>query len=56
MLGVLVLQDEGLPVEDSVILWTCHRVMDWLKTIDFSEYAANLRGSGVHGGLLVSVH
>ncbi|CAG0884526.1 unnamed protein product [Cyprideis torosa] len=36
-----------------VALWTNHRVMEWLKTIDLSEYAPNLRGSGVHGGLLV---
>lgn len=34
-------------------LWTCHRVMEWLRLIDFAEFAPNLRGSGVHGGLLV---
>ena len=27
--------------------------MEWLRSIDFSEYAPNLRGSGVHGGLIV---
>lgn len=27
--------------------------MEWLRSIDLSEYAPNLRGSGVHGGLLV---
>lgn len=36
-----------------VSLWTNHRVMEWLRSIDLSEYAPNLRGSGVHGGLLV---
>ena len=36
-----------------VLLWTNHRVMEWLRSIDFSEYAPNLRGSGVHGGLIV---
>ena len=36
-----------------VMLWTNHRVMEWLRSIDLSEYAPNLRGSGVHGGLLV---
>lgn len=35
-----------------VPLWTCHRVMEWLRMIDFAEFAPNLRGSGVHGGLL----
>ena len=37
-----------------VSLWTNHRVMEWLRMIDLSEYAANLRGSGVHGALIVS--
>ncbi|KAH6937047.1 hypothetical protein HPB50_025315 [Hyalomma asiaticum] len=37
-----------------VSLWTNHRVMEWLRTVDLSEYAPNLRGSGVHGALLVS--
>ena len=29
------------------------RVMEWLKAVDLAEYAPNLRGSGVHGGLMV---
>lgn len=33
-------------------LWTCHRVMEWLRLIEFAEFAPNLRGSGVHGGLI----
>lgn len=36
-----------------VSLWTNHRVMEWLRTVDLSEYAPNLRGSGVHGALIV---
>ncbi|XP_078586492.1 liprin-beta-1-like isoform X33 [Branchiostoma floridae x Branchiostoma japonicum] len=36
-----------------VMLWTNHRVMEWLRCVDLSEYAPNLRGSGVHGGLMV---
>ena len=39
-------------IED-VSLWTNHRVMEWLRTIDLAEYAPNLRGSGVHGALMV---
>ena len=27
--------------------------MEWLRSIDLSEYAPNLRGSGVHGGLIL---
>lgn len=34
--------------------WTNHRVMEWLRSVDLAEYAPNLRGSGVHGGLMVS--
>ncbi|XP_018020804.1 uncharacterized protein LOC108677154 isoform X4 [Hyalella azteca] len=40
-------------VAQEVERWTNHRVMEWLKTVDLSEYAPNLRGSGVHGALLV---
>ena len=28
--------------------------MEWLRSVDLAEYAPNLRGSGVHGGLIVS--
>ncbi|EDW70310.1 liprin-beta-2 [Drosophila virilis] len=41
------------PDKESVDLWTAHRVMEWLKTIDLSEYAPNLRGAGVHGALML---
>ena len=30
--------------------------MEWLRTIDLAEYAPNLRGSGVHGAVMVSFH
>ncbi|XP_034390072.1 liprin-beta-2b isoform X10 [Cyclopterus lumpus] len=36
-----------------VVQWTNHRVMEWLRSVDLAEYAPNLRGSGVHGGLLM---
>nr|XP_014283461.1 liprin-beta-1 isoform X4 [Halyomorpha halys] len=39
--------------EERVELWTNHRVMEWLRAIDLAEYAPNLRGSGVHGGLMI---
>ncbi|XP_069133209.1 liprin-beta-1-like [Argopecten irradians] len=47
--------DEGQlqNIPGGVVLWTNHRVMEWLRTIDLSEYAPNLRGSGVHGALMV---
>lgn len=38
---------------EEVLLWTNHRVMEWLRSVDLSEYAPNLRGSGVHGALMV---
>ncbi|XP_041366133.1 liprin-beta-1-like isoform X3 [Gigantopelta aegis] len=43
-------------IPGSVALWTNHRVMEWLRTIDLSEYAPNMRGSGVHGALMVLEH
>ncbi|XP_051917995.1 liprin-beta-2b isoform X11 [Hippocampus zosterae] len=36
-----------------VIHWSNHRVMEWLRSVDLAEYAPNLRGSGVHGGLIM---
>lgn len=29
-------------------LWTTHRVMEWLCSVNLAEYASNLRGSGKH--------
>lgn len=34
-------------------VWSSHRIMEWLRSIDLSEYAPNLRGSGVHGALIL---
>lgn len=48
-----VTSEANFSSEDAdVPLWTCHRVMEWLRMIDFAEFAPNLRGSGVHGGLI----
>jgi hypothetical protein len=44
-------EDEG---PAGVLYWTNHRVMDWLRQVDLAEYAPNLRGAGVHGGLMVT--
>ncbi|KAM9012386.1 liprin-beta-2 isoform 3-T3 [Ara ararauna] len=47
------------PVEESngspseVVQWSNHRVMEWLRSVDLAEYAPNLRGSGVHGALIL---
>ncbi|XP_046369102.1 liprin-beta-2-like isoform X4 [Haliotis rufescens] len=40
-------------IAGEVALWTNHRVMEWLRTIDLSEYAPNMRGSAVHGAIMV---
>ncbi|PSN55690.1 hypothetical protein C0J52_03196 [Blattella germanica] len=45
--------DPAQPTARDVALWTNHRVMEWLRVVDLAEYAPNLRGSGVHGGLMV---
>ncbi|KAM4676936.1 liprin-beta-1 isoform 3-T5 [Discoglossus pictus] len=45
--------DENNITPSEVAQWTNHRVMEWLRSIDLAEYAPNLRGSGVHGGLMV---
>lgn len=49
---VFVFQNQFTPSE--VVQWSNHRVMEWLRSVDLAEYAPNLRGSGVHGGLVVS--
>ncbi|CAF0996093.1 unnamed protein product [Rotaria sordida] len=38
---------------DEIMYWSNHRIMEWLRSIDLSEYAPNLRGSGVCGALIV---
>ncbi|NWV14627.1 LIPB1 protein, partial [Ptilonorhynchus violaceus] len=45
--------DENNVSPAEVAQWTNHRVMEWLRSVDLAEYAPNLRGSGVHGGLMV---
>ncbi|XP_066489165.1 liprin-beta-1 isoform X2 [Tiliqua scincoides] len=45
--------DENHITPLEVTQWTNHRVMEWLRSVDLAEYAPNLRGSGVHGGLMV---
>uniref|UniRef100_A0A8C6SSS6 Kazrin, periplakin interacting protein b n=1 Tax=Neogobius melanostomus TaxID=47308 RepID=A0A8C6SSS6_9GOBI len=35
------------------IVWTCHRVMKWIRDIDLKEFADNLQGKGIHGAVLV---
>ena len=39
---------------DEVALWTNNRVMEWLRSANLAEYAPNLRGSGVHGSLMIN--
>uniref|UniRef100_A0A8D0HJ37 PPFIA binding protein 1 n=1 Tax=Sphenodon punctatus TaxID=8508 RepID=A0A8D0HJ37_SPHPU len=45
--------DENNITPSEVAQWTNHRVMEWLRSVDLAEYAPNLRGSGVHGGLMI---
>ncbi|XP_071191070.1 kazrin, periplakin interacting protein b isoform X2 [Salvelinus alpinus] len=34
------------------VVWTCHRVIKWIRDIDLKEYADSLNGRGVHGAVL----
>uniref|UniRef100_A0AAY4C7S6 SAM domain-containing protein n=1 Tax=Denticeps clupeoides TaxID=299321 RepID=A0AAY4C7S6_9TELE len=45
--------DENKTTPSEVMQWSNHRVMEWLRSVDLAEYAPNLRGSGVHGGLVI---
>ncbi|XP_069596188.1 liprin-beta-2 isoform X7 [Ranitomeya imitator] len=45
--------DENNISPSEVVQWSNHRVMEWLRSVDLAEYAPNLRGSGVHGGLII---
>ncbi|XP_061466481.1 liprin-beta-2 isoform X8 [Rhineura floridana] len=45
--------DESNISPSEVVQWSNHRVMEWLRSVDLAEYAPNLRGSGVHGGLII---
>ncbi|XP_055363178.1 liprin-beta-2 isoform X3 [Betta splendens] len=46
-------EEEKQPSPSDVVQWSNHRVMEWLRAVDLAEYAPNLRGSGVHGGLII---
>ncbi|KAM9301869.1 liprin-beta-2 [Gastrophryne carolinensis] len=46
-------EDENNISPSEVVQWSNHRVMEWLRSVDLAEYAPNLRGSGVHGGLII---
>ncbi|XP_067095650.1 kazrin-A isoform X1 [Osmerus mordax] len=35
------------------LVWTCHRVMRWVREIDLKEFADGLQNSGVHGAIMV---
>ncbi|XP_059190274.1 liprin-beta-2b isoform X2 [Centropristis striata] len=45
--------NENQITPSDVVQWSNHRVMEWLRSVDLAEYAPNLRGSGVHGGLVM---
>ncbi|KAL3319519.1 PTPRF interacting protein binding protein [Cichlidogyrus casuarinus] len=36
-----------------ICLWSHHRIVAWLESIEFAEYVAELRGSGLHGALFI---
>uniref|UniRef100_A0A0X3PWV3 Liprin-beta-2 n=1 Tax=Schistocephalus solidus TaxID=70667 RepID=A0A0X3PWV3_SCHSO len=40
---------------NELALWTFHRLEVWLRDIELPEYVSNLRGSGLHGALFVSL-
>ncbi|XP_053487361.1 liprin-beta-2b isoform X8 [Ictalurus furcatus] len=46
-------ESQMLTSPSEVMQWSNHRVMEWLRSVDLAEYAPNLRGSGVHGGLII---
>uniref|UniRef100_A0A3B4CKK5 SAM domain-containing protein n=3 Tax=Pygocentrus nattereri TaxID=42514 RepID=A0A3B4CKK5_PYGNA len=35
------------------LVWTCQRIIKWLRDIDLKEFADNLQNSGVHGAVMV---
>lgn len=49
-------QDDPVqPPSNQVALWTNHRVMEWLRAVDLSEYAPNMRGSGTFLELVIEI-
>lgn len=55
MLLSVTVTPQSQPSPSEVVQWSNHRVMEWLRAVDLAEFAPNLRGSGVHGGLIVRV-
>lgn len=55
LLFVTTVSPQSQPSPSEVVQWSNHRVMEWLRAVDLAEFAPNLRGSGVHGGLIVRV-
>lgn len=55
MLLSVTVTPQSQPSPSEVVQWSNHRVMEWLRVVDLAEFAPNLRGSGVHGGLIVRV-
>ncbi|XP_060788124.1 kazrin-A isoform X2 [Neoarius graeffei] len=35
------------------LVWSCHRIIKWLRNIDLKEFAGNLQNSGIHGAVMV---
>uniref|UniRef100_A0A8B9H7R2 SAM domain-containing protein n=1 Tax=Astyanax mexicanus TaxID=7994 RepID=A0A8B9H7R2_ASTMX len=35
------------------LVWSCQRIIKWLREIDLKEFAENLQSSGVHGAVMV---
>ena len=33
-------------------MWTADQVIQWVEFIGLGEYTPNLRGAGIHGGLI----
>ncbi|XP_056319487.1 kazrin-A isoform X3 [Danio aesculapii] len=51
-----ILQSRRLECENQntdPAVWTCHRIIKWIKEIDLKEFADSLQNSGVHGAVMV---
>ncbi|TSN76545.1 Kazrin-A [Bagarius yarrelli] len=35
------------------LVWSCQRIIKWLRDIDLTEYAGSLQNSGIHGAVMV---
>ncbi|TRZ02693.1 hypothetical protein DNTS_022670 [Danionella cerebrum] len=35
------------------VVWSCQRIIKWMKEIDLKEFADSLQNSGIHGALMV---